>query len=123
MFVSEYAPRIECREVRTKYSSKSGCGEEDGLTKETKRKQHFLLFFRDHTCNGASQVTELVKNPPANAGDAGSNPGLRRSSGEGNGNPLQYSCLDNSLDRGAWWAPVHGVESDMTKQAHKGRYM
>ena len=114
MFVSEYAPRIECREVRTKYSSKSGCGEEDGLTKETKRKQHFLLFFRDHTCNGASQVTELVKNPPANAGDAGSNPGLRRSSGEGNGNPLQYSCLENSLDRGAWWATVHRVTNGPT---------
>ena len=68
----------------------------------------FCLFFRDHKCNGASQVTQLVKNPPANAGDAGSNPGLRRSSGEGNGNPLQYSCLGNSLDRGACWATVQG---------------
>ena len=47
----------------------------------------------------------MVKNPPANAGDAGdvgSIPGLGRSSGEGNGNPLQYSCLENSMDRGAW---------------------
>ena len=90
MFVSEYAARIECREVRTKYSGKSGCGEEDDLTKETEQRQHFLLIFRDHTCNGASQVTQLVKNPPANAGDAGSNPGLRRSSGEGNGSILAW---------------------------------
>ena len=51
-----------------------------------------------------------IKNPPANAGDMGSVPGLERSSGEGNGNPLQYFCLKNSTDRGAWWAPVHGVE-------------
>ena len=42
-------------------------------------------------------------------GDTGSIPGLRRSPGEGNGNPLQYSCLENSMDRGAWPATVHGV--------------
>ena len=54
----------------------------------------------------------MVKNLPVNAGDAedkGSIPGLERSSGVGNGNPLQYSCLENSMDRGAWWATVHGV--------------
>ena len=51
----------------------------------------------------------MVKNPPANAGDMGSIPGLRRSPGEGNGNPLQYSCLESPMDRGAWWAVVHGV--------------
>ena len=53
----------------------------------------------------------LVKNLPANAGDsedAGLIPGLGRSSGEGNGNPLQYSCLENSRDRGTWRAIVHG---------------
>ena len=44
-----------------------------------------------------------------NAGDPGSMPGSGRSPGEGNGNPLQYSCLENSMDRGAWWAPAHGV--------------
>ena len=56
----------------------------------------------------------MVKNPPANAGDAGLIPGSGRSLGEGNGNPLQYSCLGNPMSRGAWWATVHGVakESD-----------
>ena len=54
----------------------------------------------------------VVKNPPANAGDIrdmGSVPGSERSSGEGKGNPLQYSCLQNPMDRGAWWATVHGT--------------
>ena len=54
----------------------------------------------------------VVKNLPANAGDTrdmGSIPGLGRSTGGGNGNPLQYSCLQNSMDRGAWWATVHRV--------------
>ena len=45
-----------------------------------------------------------------NAGDPGLNPGLGRSPGEGNGNPLQYSCLENPMDGGAWWATVHGVQ-------------
>jgi len=51
----------------------------------------------------------IVKNPPANAGDTGSISGSGRSSGEGNGNPLQYSCLENSMDRGAWRATVRGI--------------
>ena len=51
----------------------------------------------------------VVKNLPANTGDMGSTPGSGRSLGEGNGNPLQYSGLENSMDRGAWWAIVHGV--------------
>ena len=54
----------------------------------------------------------MVKNPPANAGAAGdmdSIPGSGRSPREGNGNPLQYSCLRNPMDRGAWWATVHEV--------------
>ena len=61
----------------------------------------------------------MVKNATANAGDtrdAGSISGLGRSPGVGNGNSLQYSCLENSMDRGAWWATVHGVaELDMTE--------
>ena len=49
------------------------------------------------------------KESACNAGDTGSIPGSGRSPGEGNGNPRQYSCLENSMDRGAWWGPVHGV--------------
>ena len=56
-----------------------------------------------------------VKNLPVNAGDAGSIPGLGRSPGEGNGNPLQYSCLRNAMDRGAWQAIVHGVAKRWTR--------
>ena len=51
----------------------------------------------------------MVKNPPANAGDKGLIPGLGRSPGEGNGKPLQYSCLGNLMNREAWWAIVTGV--------------
>ena len=65
----------------------------------------------------------VVKNLPADAGDArdvGLIPGLGRSLGEGNGNPLQYSCLGNLMDRGAWWAAVHGVtKSQMLQSAHR----
>jgi len=51
----------------------------------------------------------VVKNPPGNAGISSSIPVSGRSRGGGNGNPLQYSCLGNPMDRGAWWAIVHGV--------------
>ena len=59
----------------------------------------------------------MVKNLPDNAGDMGSIPGSGRSPGRGNGNPLQYSCLDNFMDRGVWQATVPGVskESDKTE--------
>ena len=59
----------------------------------------------------------MVKNPPANAGDlrdTGSIPGLERSPGGGHGNPLQYSYLENTMDRGAWQATVHGVTKSWT---------
>ena len=56
----------------------------------------------------------MVKNMPANAGDLGLIPGLGRSLGEGNGNPLQYSCLENPMDRGAWQATVYGVAKNWT---------
>ena len=51
----------------------------------------------------------MVKNPPANGGDTGLIPGSGRSPGVGNGNPLHYSCLENSMERGALWSIVHGV--------------
>ena len=51
-----------------------------------------------------------------NAGDPGSIPGSGRSPGEGNGNPLQYSCLENPTDQRAWWATVHGVTKTRTRQ-------
>ena len=54
----------------------------------------------------------VVKNLPANAGDMGLIPDLGTSPGEGNGNPLQYSCLGNPMDRGAWQATVHGVAKE-----------
>ena len=57
----------------------------------------------------------VVRNPPANVGDAGSIPGLRRCPGEGNGNPLQYSCLENPMDRGAWQATVHEIAKSQTQ--------
>ena len=56
-----------------------------------------------------------VKNPPANAGDVGSVPEWGRCPGEGNGNPLQYSCRENPLDRGAWGVTVHGVAKGQTQ--------
>ena len=61
----------------------------------------------------------MVKNLPANAGDTrdvGLIPESGRSPGGGNGNPLQHSCLGNSMDRGAWWATVHGVTTSQTTE-------
>ena len=63
-------------------------------------------------------VGAVVKNPPANARDVGLIPGLGRSLGEGNDNPLKYSCLGISLDRGAWWAAVHGISKSRTQLSH-----
>ena len=60
-------------------------------------------------------MAQMVKLPACNAGDPGSIPGWGRSPGEGNGSPLQYSCLENPMDRGAWWAVVHGVEKSWTQ--------
>ena len=66
----------------------------------------------------ASQMALVVKSLAASAGDKrdmGSIPGSGRSSGEGNGNPLQYSCLENPRDRKAWWASVHGIANSWTR--------
>ena len=82
-----------------------------------------IMFFVFFICMSVSRTMgfsggSVVKNPPAKAGDTGSIPGLGRSPGEGNGNPLQYSCLGNLIDRGAWQTIVHRVakESDTTEQ-------
>ena len=70
----------------------------------------FNLHFPNDTCSfpGGS----VVKNLPANAGEMGSIPGLERYPGGGHGNPPQYSCLGNPMDRGDWWATVHGVTKE-----------
>ena len=62
----------------------------------------------------------MVKNLPVNSGDTGLIPGSGRRSGEENGNPLQYSCLGNPMDRGAWWIMVHGVEKSRTQLSKTG---
>ena len=62
----------------------------------------------------ASQVTQMVKNPPANTGDTSLIPGSGRSPGGGNGNLIQYSCLGSCMDRGVWWATVHGIAKSWT---------
>ena len=100
--------------------------------KMTKRDLKFegtvLCFFLAGKCSKKSFSTDLLfrywstnflcssvgKESACNAGDPGSNPGSGRSPGEGNGNPLQYSCLENPMDRGAWWAAVHGVSKSRT---------
>ena len=67
----------------------------------------------------SSQVVLVIKDPPANVGDirdVGSIPGLGRTPGGGrHGNPLQYSCLESSMDRGAWWATVHRIAKSWTQ--------
>ena len=64
--------------------------------------------------SGGAAVKKKKKKPPANAGDAGLIRGSGRSPGGGHGNPLQCSCLENPMDRGAWWAMVHRVTGSWT---------
>ena len=66
---------------------------------------------KKRACTGSSDDKESA----CHAGDLGVIPGLRRFPGRGHGNPLQYSCLENPMDRGAWWATVHGVAKSRTQ--------
>ena len=75
---------------------------------------HICMYICMYVCiYGASQVA-VVKNLPANAGDLSSISGSERSPDVGNGNPLHYSCLENPMERGAWWSTVHKVEKSWT---------
>ena len=73
-----------------------------------------LVFYLKLSKSRGFPCDSVVKNPPADAGDLGSIPGLGRSPGEGNGNPLLDSCLENPVDRRAWWATVHGIAKIQT---------
>ena len=75
-----------------------------------KEKHQYSILTHIDGFPGGSEVKSSV----CNAGDLGSIPGSGRSPGEGNGNPLQYSCLENSMDRGAWLAIVHGIVEGQT---------
>ena len=69
-------------------------------------------------------MAQWVKNLPANTGDLGLTPGSGRSPRGGNGNPFQYSCLENPMDRGALWATVHGVTKSQTQlRGHTSQYL
>ena len=84
----------------------------------------FSVSTGENFLEGGSMVKKSKnKNPPANARDSGSIPGSGRSPREGNGNPLQYSCLGNHMDRGAWQATVYRVTKDMTKKPNKNNNM
>ena len=79
---------------------------------------NFLVFIARQQCSEGFPGGAVVKNPPAIAGDAGDVglvPGLGRSPWVGNGNPLQFSCLENPMDRGTWQATVHGVTESWTQ--------
>ena len=70
----------------------------------------YTLYVSKHMCmHMGFPCSSVSKESACSAGDPGSIPGLGRCPGEGNGNPLQYSCLENPMGRGAWWATVHGI--------------
>ena len=92
-----------------------GLGRSPGEGKGYPLQYSGLENFMDYTVHVGFPGGSEVKVSACNAEDLGSIPGSGRSPGEGNGNPLQYSCLENPMDRGAWWAPVHGVAESRTK--------
>ena len=106
-----------CRKERT-HRAPGGKGRTlkiTGLRNQNKRikmRPEFLItVYREDGYPGSSDVKESA----CNAGDPGSITGSGRSPGEGNGNPLQYSCLQNFMNRGTWWATVHGVAQSRTR--------
>ena len=101
-------PRLhrDCGEAREEAESSQWRPGQNSTTR------HSGEFRGRHKGQGASEVVLVVKNTPAKVGDireAGSIPGPGRSAGGGHGNPLQYSCLENPMDGGAWWAAVQGI--------------
>ena len=84
-----------------------------GVAKSQTRLSDFTFTF--NAMPYTSLVAQMIKNPPANAEDLGSVPGLGRSPGEGNGNPLQYSCLENSMDCSPPGSPIGGLPSVRSK--------
>ena len=81
----------------------------DLVTEQQQGLNIFLQITKQDLLVGKLARSSVGKESACNAGDLGSFPGLGRSPGEGNGHPLQYCCLENSVDRGAWWATVYGV--------------
>ena len=84
-------------------------------SKFDKTLKYFVIIYQG---KGGFTGGSVVKNLLANAGDMGSIPGWGRSLGGGHGNPLQYSCLENPMDRGTWWATVHGITKSQTRLSH-----
>ena len=107
------------------HSNKGFCGQKCLKNNGLKKVNHVLFSFsfpvrlsEPLLCLWASQVALVVKNLPANAGvvrEAGFIPGSGRSPGGGHGNPLQYSCLENPMVRGAWWATIYRVVKSWTR--------
>ena len=99
---------------RCSYSKSQLCQNSHRHTEKQKIKQQLTLNIAP-SGQQTSLVAQTVKVSTYNAGDLGSIPGQGRSAGEGHGNPLQYSCLENPMDRGAWRATAHGVAKSQTR--------
>ena len=110
------------------YSTTLGCHRAPGLSSLSHTENSHLLsiLLMVMYVSLGFLVAQRLKHLPAsacNVGDLGLIPWSRRSSGEGNGNPLQYSCLEYSMDRGAWWATVHWVTKSLTRLKQLSMYV